>query len=140
MVPKEGRVNVIEGLLKNSDTFISKKYCLAQDIAAIDDADVTLADITECDFDGYARVENPTIIDSGLNGDNRGFILTDKLDYVAGAGIASPQTIVGVYLLIDYDHTDRLVWFQRITPTVTLANPDELYETAVRMLTDDLGI
>ena len=140
MVTKEGRLAVLK-LLTDQDQISDLKIRLAKTIGYGGDADLELADFTECDFDGYAEVSSPTFSAPAINGDDRGDAVTDDLTWTAGAGLAAPQTIVGVYVVIDFVGIgERLYFFKRVSPTVTLANPGEEFVRKVRQLSDNLGV
>lgn len=140
MVPEEGRMAALMALLQINGVN-SWSVRLAKAKAAVADDLVALSDLTECDFDGYAEVFDPAFDGPAINGDHQGQSRTDLLVWTAGAGIASPQTIVAVYVVFNFAHVgEQLLMWIPVSPTVTLAAPGEEYSRAVRILTDDLGI
>lgn len=140
MVPHEGRLAALRLLLK-IDELTNLRVRLAKTIAAGPDDELELSDFTECDFDGYAEKVNPVFDAPAINGTEDGESLSELLTWTAGAGLAAPQTIVGVYMVYDFDvATDRLLWFARVSPTVTLANPAEVFERKIKFLSNDIGI
>lgn len=136
--PKVGKKLALRHLFWNYTSLGSMKLKLAKDIAAVDDDDVVLGDIDECDFDGYAAVSDPGFEDPTIDGSDRGDMLSDLFTWTAGAGIAAPQTIVGMYITEVLDGNETLLWFKRLASTVTLANPDEVFERKLRFKDDDL--
>jgi len=64
-----------------------------------------LADLTECDFDGYAPLD-PAWVPSVASG-AEDVALAPSLIFEAGAGLAGPQTVYGYYVT---DEDDELSW------------------------------
>lgn len=137
MVPKEGRVVVamLATFLKWASRF---RVRLAKAIGAGADQDLVLASFTECDFDGYAYIDNPLFPTPTINGDDRAETLSPLLTWTAGAGITS-QTIKAVYVEMEtMDASFYLLWFQRLSPSVTLAAPGEVFQRKIDILADNL--
>lgn len=127
MVPKQARLNILDLLFAIGRSSFTIRLC--KNDPAPDDEDIELADLTECDFDGYAA-QTPVWGASTLDVDDVAYAETGVLEFTAGAGIAAPQTIYGVYATkIDTvgGGLPLLVWFHRLTSTVTLVNPGEKF-------------
>lgn len=137
MVPKVGREAILDLMLNMG--LVTIKFRLAQEDPGVAIANLTLADIDECDFPGYAPL-TPTFPTAGLDGSNRGETLSTLMTWTAGA-IVDPQTIFVIYMT--YKHgadPERLVWAFYLSPTVTLAAPGEQFLRKVDWLADNLVI
>ena len=103
------------------------------------DADVTLADITEADFVGYAAqtgvVVPASIIDSFFHGD----AFTPVLTWTAGAIVGS-QTIFGLYVTMQFGLSNSLIFFRRFAAPVTIAIAGETVVKQVNLLSDDSNV
>lgn len=125
MVPKQSRLlllNVIRGAGLNVP-----RARLAKVAPIPADADCVLADFTECDFDGYGS-QTPPWGAPALDGGFVAYMQTGLVVWTAGALIAAPQTIYAVYVTYldpTAGDTETLLFFERLTPTVTLVNPGE---------------
>lgn len=133
MVPKESRKKILD-LLVDPTARNALRIHLAQADPAPDDADIELADLTECDFDDYAFLQ-PVWGAAALDGSFVASVETAILEWEAGAALAAPQTIYAVYgtrynsFTLGYD----LFWFERLDSTVTLANPGEKFRRVCKM-------
>lgn len=125
MVPKNSRLLVMNIIRGGAFTTPTVRLAKANPVPA--DADMTLADFTEADFDGYAA-QNPAWGAPALDGAFIANMVTGVVTFTAGAGLASPQTIYAVYVTFP-DPTaggaPDLLYFERLVPTVTLSNPFE---------------
>lgn len=128
MVPKQSRLLVMNIVRGSSLHIPTIRLAKAAPIPAADD--VVLADLTECDFDGYS-VQNPSWGAPSLDGAFIGSMNSGLLSWTAGALLAAPQTIFAIYITYP-DPTDfsieKLLDWQAISPTVTLANPGEVFQ------------
>lgn len=133
MVPKTSRKDVLDALMGVGRNQISIKLCKNNPAPA--DADVVLADLTQCDFDGYAALV-PVWGAPALDGGNVAWSETGVLEWTAGVGLAGPQTIYGVYATI-VDPLGglvvRMLWFDRLVATVTLAAPGQKFRRICTM-------
>ncbi len=126
---KSGYKNMMELLFRRNTGFaFNREYRLAQNVPSGDPLDVVAADFTECDFDGYAAVQNPTIDDPTINGSNQGKMVTPTLTWTAGSGISGAQTAKAIYFMSDTEvitGVDKLMWWQELDPWVTVASEGE---------------
>lgn len=133
MVPKQARLlvlNILRGAALNVP-----KVRLAKAAPAPADEDCVLADFTEADFDGYAA-QNPPWGAPALDGSFIGNMVTGVVTFTAGGALAGPQTIHAVYVTYP-DPTDagteKLLFFERLSPTVTVSNPGEEVARIIKM-------
>jgi hypothetical protein len=121
MITKEGRKILLNYCFGDRYSLSDIQYGLATNVPGGDASDVEMADLTECDFVGYARIENPGVPDADLDGSNRGRIIVPTLTWTAGSLIAD-QTIRSVFVYFDSvtPANTGLVWWEAISPSVTL--------------------
>lgn len=140
MIPESGRLTAMKLLLKK-ETIHHIEVKLAQAFGAGADDILDFFDFTECDFDGYAAITNPTWADPALNVDGLAEALSETLVWTAGSGISAPQTIVAVWWEVYFDSSGgidpNMFWFKKILPTVTLAAPGEQFIRIIDFLDDD---
>jgi len=137
MIPKEGRL-AAASLVTRKDYIDSLNVRLAQDFTGTADADFTLADLTDCDFDGYAQISNPAWGSIAINGGGQAEGLSPLLTWTAGALFVPPQTIKAVYIEFDMHYAGaKLFWFKKLSPTVTLGAIGEQFQRYIDMFTDD---
>lgn len=131
MVPKEGRLVVAE-LVRALGTNLKARLAQADALPA--DADVTLGDIVECDFDGYAAINLDDFPAATIDGGDNAAMLSPLKTWTAGAGITGPQTIFMLYVTAFNTSTlaTKLLFFERLSPTVTLAAVGETFQRYVR--------
>lgn len=137
MLPKVARIALLEFLL--SDPSLNAKFRLVANNVAVLDKDVTLADITEATFAGYAGLTGvvfPTpIIDFAEHGETTSPTLTWT---ASGAGL--PETIYAMYITVTISATDVLLWFHRFGTPTLLMNPADQVQKKANMLSDDSNV
>lgn len=137
MLPKVARISLLEYLL--SDPGLNAKFRLVANNVVVADKDVTLADIIEATFVGYAALTGivfPTpIIDFAEHGDT----ISPTLTWTAGA-IVGPQTIYAMYITVTMGGLDELLWFRRFGIPTVLMNPGEQVQKKANMLSDDSNV
>lgn len=134
MVPKESRKKILDMLVENGGRS-QLEIRLCKNNPAPADADVVIGDLTECDFDGYA-LQQPAWGAAAIDGASVASVETGVLEFTAGAGLAAPQTVYGVYataIRTTQDNVRRLVWWDRLDATVTLSNPGEMFRRVCKM-------
>lgn len=132
MVPKESRKAILDQVLGATRTGLTIRLAKANPVP--DDEDVTLGDLTECDFVGYAA-QTPAWSAPTLDGDDVANSETGVLEFTAGI-LLGPQTIYAVYatrLSAVDGSTNVLICFDRLTATVTLSNPGEKFRRVCNM-------
>lgn len=138
MWTKEGRLSTHEIMTKQK-TFNHLKVRLAKALTGTADADKTLADITECDFPGYAEIADPAWDAPALNGSDQAEGKSTLLTWTAGT-IVTPQTILAVYLVfVDTFAVEKLLWIKQLSPTVTIGATGEVFERYVDLFVDDIA-
>ncbi len=114
------------------------KVHLAKAFTGTADEDMTTADLTECDFPGYAEIIDPAWDVPVINGSDQAEGKSSLLTWTA-ASIVTPQTIVAVYVCSWLTGTfDYLMWIKKISPTVTLGTPGEVFQRYVDLFVDDI--
>ncbi len=133
-----GYLNMMDLLIRRYSGFsFNRGYHLSTNVPAGDPAEVVEADFTECDFDGYGVINNPTYPDPSINGDGRGELVSPSLIWTAGSGIAGAQTAKAIYFCCDTElvaGVDKLMWWQELDPWVTVANEGETIEQIITWL------
>lgn len=126
MITKEGRKILLNYCFGTRVSMPDLHYGLATNVPGGDTSDVEFADLDECDFVGYERIVNPAPDPADLDGSNRGRIITPTLTWTAGALVAD-QTIRSVFAFFNSGviGLGGLVWWEAVTPTVTLTEEDQ---------------
>lgn len=112
MISNQAEIGLLNEILNDPDKAVTAR--LFQNNPGAADEDVTLADLTEADFDGYAEIEPITWDTIASNGDEEAETLSDVLEWERSAGAGGDQTVYGIYLTYtSYDSADKLLWFAR---------------------------
>lgn len=112
MVSNQAEIDILNEILNDATKAVTAR--LFQNNPGAADADVTLADLTEADFDGYDGIEPITWDTIASNVDEEAETLSDVLEWERAAGAGGDQTVYGIYLTYtSYDTTDKLLWFAR---------------------------
>ncbi len=145
MVPDQGRI-VVNQLASWRSVYSRFTVHLFKDEDGTPDNTRTVANFTECDFPGYAALGGSTGVawgDASINLDDKAESQSGELTWTASDLMSEPQTIKGMYILvrIDDESEDRMLWFERISPTVTLALPGEQFQRIIDLqATDDASL
>jgi hypothetical protein len=133
MVPKQSRILVMNILRGATHDAITVRLAKTAPVPA--DADLVLSDFDECNFAGYVP-QNPVWGAPALDGSFVAYMVTGTVAFVAGGGLLAPQTICAVYCTYN-DPTDggteKLLFCERLAPTVTLAAPGETFSKILKM-------
>lgn len=81
---------------------------LAQSAIASEDDQVLLADIVECDFEGYEPVTEFDWEDVAEEGSTAGEVLSAPVEFAAGEGVA-PQQAAAVYITLQEGDADPVL-------------------------------
>lgn len=130
MVPKDSRKYLLDHVVGAGRNLVSIRLVKAD--PSPDDEDIVLGDLAECDFAGYAA-QTPTWGASTLDGAFVASAETGVLEWEAGLALGSPQTIYGVYAILSVGGTDRLIWWDRLDASVTLALAGQKFRRACKM-------
>lgn len=125
VVPHEGLLLLLNGLLKNRDaSFWELRLALYQNDYT-PDRDTTFSDFTEADFDGYARIDldNETWLSAVTVSDKAKTFYGSAAQEFEVTG-ATGNTIYG-YFVID-NLTDTIAWAQRFATPRGLQEFDKL--------------
>lgn len=137
MFTKIGRLALLDFLL--SDPTVNAQFCLTSNNPIPADADVTLADITEATFGGYARKTGVVFPSAIINTFAHGETISLTQTWTA-SGATLPQTIYAAYILMTFTATDFLCFFRRFGSPIVLMNPGDLVEKKFDMLDDDSNV
>lgn len=132
MVPEVGEI-LIANLIRARGVLVNARLAKV-DIPLIGSTAV-LGDFTECDFDGYAAIPLDDFPTPTINVDDAAEMVSPLKTWTAGMAISGPQTIYFVYVTCGDPmaaDADELLFFERLTPSVTLANPGEVFQRFVR--------
>ena len=120
MFPKEARLAALERLFGATHALGNNIYVrLATNVPAGPPEDVELADLTECGFDGYDQIANPSFDAAEIDGDGRGSILSEELTWTAGASIIS-ETVRSIYVVMDTGGPESLLFWAELSPYVAM--------------------
>lgn len=137
MVSLEGRKLFLDIMRSHGLKIHLAKTEVVGELAAIG-----LADMEEADFVGYSPITPAVFGDPEIDEDGVASIKTAILTWTAGA-IVAPQTIRGVYVTTTNPANDgepELLFFENITPTVTLASAGEEFKRIVRLKDTNFSI
>lgn len=118
MIPNQAENNILNELLRDPAKVVTARL-FQNNPAAADDACV-LASFVECDFDGYAAVDDAIWAAPATNGDGDGETLSSVMHFERAAGSGGNQTTYGIFLTFTgFDTTEKLLWFTRFgTPFI----------------------
>lgn len=137
MFPKIGRTKLIDFLL--GVTGPGATFRLTKTDWAGLDQDVTLADLTEADFVGYAPLAGVAFPAAIVNGLGHGETLSPVLTWTAGA-LAGPQTIYAAYMTITVSGSVELIFYRRFGVPESVFNPGDVIQKKMNILDDDSNV
>lgn len=88
---------------------------------------IQLTDLVECDFPGYAPVRIDDWRGVDFENDNYAEAVSGELEWSAGDGIVTPQTICVCYLTLQTTGAVTLWWPIPLPQTRALVNPGDLF-------------
>lgn len=129
MIPDQATVDILRTVLFHAS--LNAQIRLCQVDVGVMDADVTLADLTECDFPGYAPIAASSLPAPALNDSEEAETDSASLVWTAAAGVTT-QVAYSVYVtFLDDSGTECLLSFDRFTFPQEVDNPGDNMRTSL---------
>lgn len=137
MLVKEGRKALLDFLLGAGGP--ACVFHLFVNNPAMADEDVTLGDLTEASFGGYAAISGITFPAAVINGADHGETLSPTQTWTA-TGAPLPQTVYGMYMTMTVSGSDKLIFVKRFSSPQVLSLAGETVNKKFDMLSDDSNV
>lgn len=133
----EGEAANIGALLANPAVTILAR--LAKSTMPLDTAPLTLGDLTEADFPGYAAVPITAAEEIFINEQNYAEVITNTPQWTAGPMVAS-QDVTAVYLTIKVGTDPEKLWNVEVLPRpFRFEEEGQYFEREIRILSAQLA-
>lgn len=137
MVPMVGNLTVLQFLLNSSEVHLKVK--LAKNQLAVEPSRLTLADLTEADFAGYAAVLDPIFSAPEFNEQTYAEAVSQPIVWTVGA-IVEPQQITAVYVTAQQGAgAEQLLWVQVLAGQDVMTGEGQVFAKQIRLMAANLS-